>query len=346
MKLGIVFGANSFEHEISIISAIVMKKVLKTNLQFIFVDKFRDFYLIPSEKLRANLFSSEEYKKCKQLNLVKGGFEMRGVLGAKRLEIDCYVNLIHGKDGEDGKIAGIFEFFGISFVGPRLEASVMTFNKELTKLLAQKCGVATLSYEVIKREKIINTPYPIILKPLRLGSSIGVKVVKEPSELDYALDTAFEFDDEVLVEPFVSGVRELNLGFKAGDEFVFSAIEEPRKDEFLDFKQKYLGFSGEIKSPKAEISVDLEQELKAAFASLYDGGHFQGALIRCDFFIINDKVFLNEINPNPGSLANYLFDDFSFEIQKLASKVKPEKNVNITYKFINSIVRDKGGDLV
>ena len=185
MKFAIVFGANSYEHEISIVSAVVMKKVLKSNLSFVFIDKDRDFYLIEPEDMRAVYFSGAKYKKARHLTLGKGGFYVSNLIGgAKKLDVDCYVNLVHGADGEDGKLAGLFEFFEVPFIGPRLEASVMSCSKERTKLLAGKCGVKTLPYEILRRDETPKTPLPYILKPSHLGSSIGVSIVKDASELD------------------------------------------------------------------------------------------------------------------------------------------------------------------
>ncbi|ALV24731.2 D-alanine--D-alanine ligase [Campylobacter iguaniorum] len=342
MKFGIVFGGNSFEHEISIVSAIAVKKVLKADLSFIFVDAFRDFYLIDPSDMRANFFSGGKYKNSKKLHLKKGGFATHGLFGTTLLDVECYINLIHGSDGEDGKIAGMFEFFGLNFIGPRLESSVMSFNKELTKLLAVKCDVQMLPYETIKRGEKPQTNLPFILKPARLGSSIGVSVVREEKELDYALDVAFEFDSDVLVEPFMEGIREFNLaGFKAGDEFEFSIIEEPQKKDFLDFEQKYMSFSARS-SEEAKIDESIKTELKNAFMAIYNGGAFDGALIRCDFFVLDNKVYLNEINPNPGSMANYLFKDFTSSITRLANSLKMPRNIKIDYKFINSITSNKG----
>lgn len=342
MKFGIVFGGISFEHEISIVSAIVVKKILKSELSFIFIDKFRDFYLIDPKNLRANFFSSYKYKKSKKLTLEKGGFLINNIFN-KKLDIDCYINLIHGGDGEDGKLAGMFEFYNINFIGPRLEASVLSFNKELTKLFSTKCGIKTLPYEMLKRgDKPTKIPFPFILKPLRLGSSIGVVVIKDIKELDYALDIAFEFDDDVLVEPYIEGIREFNLaGFKANNEMIYSMIEEPNKKDFLDFEQKYMSFSqNKIKS--AELNDKLKTKFYTIFKKIYESGNFYGALIRCDFFLLDDEIYLNEINPSPGSMANYLFEDFNDCIEKLAKSFQHTKNIEINYKFINSITSNKG----
>lgn len=348
MKYGVIFGGNSYEHEISIVSAIVLKKVFRGDMDFIFCDEKRRFFLINAEKMNAKTFSSGAYEKEKQLFLAQNGFYEKALFGfgEKKRNIDVFINLIHGKDGEDGKIASLCEFYGLNYIGPRIEASVLSFNKELTKLYAQKVGVKTLPYKLLKRydESSLTQKleFPCIIKPARLGSSIGISVVHNQKELSYALDVAFEFDEEVLVEPFIKDIKEFNLaGCKIKDEFVFSLIEEPKKKELLDFEQKYLSFSGHSEVKEASISEALKEKLKANFKKIYEPS-FRGALIRCDFFVIDDEVFLNEINPNPGSMANYLFDDFSVVLERLATSVQNEKKVKIDYAFLHSINGQKG----
>ncbi|TEY01559.1 D-alanine--D-alanine ligase [Campylobacter sp. US33a] len=346
MIYAIIFGANSYEHEISIVSAIVLKKVLKAKLLFIFCDKNRDFYLIDNAKMNAKTFSSLAYKKEKRLILKQGGFYEKTLFSDKKIECDCCINLVHGKDGEDGKIAALFDFFNIEYIGPRLEASVISYNKEFTKLYAQKVGVKTLPYKILKNYDATSLlsplDYPCIFKPTRLGSSIGIQILSEASQLDYSLDVAFEFDDELLVEPFIDNIKEYNLaGCMIKDEFVFSIIEEPNKNKFLDFEQKYLCFSSHSEVQEADLSEELKEKLKENFKKIYNP-LFKGALIRCDFFIHNDEIYLNEINPNPGSLANYLFKDFSSIIQNLAQNLPHEKQININYSFLHSINGQKG----
>ncbi len=352
MKYAVVFGGASFEHEISIVSAVVLKSVLKAELNFIFVSGEADFYLINPADMRAKFFSSGGYKKSARLILKKGGFyELGGMLrGEKKLDFDCAINLIHGADGEDGKIAALFDFYGVKYIGPGIEASALSFNKSLTKMLAKSCGVKTMPYQALKRGDRLNMDLPAILKPARLGSSIGVAIVGDISELDYALDVAFEFDDLVIAEPFVSGIREFNLaGFRlrSGDgdgDFEFSIIEEPSKEEFLDFERKYLDFSA-AKADEASIDDGIKTAMKQAFMRVYDAGGFDGALIRCDFFYKDGEIYLNEINPNPGSLANYLFADFTASLNRLAKSIKEPKKIEVKYNFINKITSDKGGKL-
>ncbi|MFK5975505.1 MAG: hypothetical protein QM493_03250 [Sulfurovum sp.] len=153
MNITILFGGSSFEHEISIISAITMKEVLKnSNITYIFVSGDREFYLIPTDKINSKLFSSGEYKKCKKPTLKKGGFFVDGLLGSKKIESSVTLNLIHGRDGEDGKIASLMEFYNLPFISPRLEASSLSYNKLYTKFLAKRLGVKTVAYEYLNKE--------------------------------------------------------------------------------------------------------------------------------------------------------------------------------------------------
>ena len=344
MNLAVIFGGASYEHEISIVSAISLKKILPTLEHFIFVDGNRDFYWIPASEMRSKHFADGIYKKNPKLFLRPGGFYAKGLWGEKRVPFDTALNLIHGGDGEDGKLASLLEFFHIPFIGPRIEASVMSFNKHLTKLYAKERGVKTLPYLLARKneKREFGNEFPLIVKPLRLGSSIGVSIAKNRQELDYALDVAFEFDEAALLEPFMQGIKEYNLaGCKINGEYHFSIIEEPQKKEFLDFDKKYLDFSRTQKLLKADLSEASERLLKEAFIKLYDDS-FEGSLIRCDFFVQNQEVFLNEINPIPGSLANYLFEDFPKILQSLAHNLPKERGIKIDYRYIHQIQKAKG----
>lgn len=343
MKTAIVFGGVSYEHEISIVSAIVLKKVLTCEVNFIYIDKHHKFYEIDSKNMRADYFSDGEYKKASNISIDNGGFFQKGMFGSKKVEFDVAINLIHGADGEDGTLAGLFDFFDIKYIGPRLSGSVLSFDKLWTKSLARQMGVKALDFEVVsKKDRDISLAFPFIVKPLRLGSSLGVSVVKDKSELDYALDTAFELDEYALIEPFVENVKEYNLaGCKTKDGFCYSIVEEPQKEEVLDFEKKYLDFSRDKQVQEADISDEMKQSMKDTFAKIYDP-IFCGALIRCDFFVIDNEIFLNEINPNPGSLANYLFEDFTKVIEDLSKNLPSKKNIPIEFGYIKSIKKAKG----
>ena len=344
MKLTILFGGASFEHEISIVSAITIKEKLASfNLSFIFCDGDHRFYLIDAKKMKSTTFSKSEYKKMPELTLLNGGFTQKSFFGAT-IHRNIILNLIHGGDGEDGSIASLLDFFDIKYIGPRKEACTFSYDKRYTKYLCNALGVKSVEYEVCHKNEAANIhlSMPVIVKPASLGSSIGVSIVKDESNFDYALDTAFEYDDTVLVEPFIIGVKEYNLaGYMVDGKIHFSIVEEPQKDEFLDFEKKYMDFSRSEQASRADISEELINKLKSSFEKVYRG-MFEGALIRCDFFVVDGEVLLNEINPIPGSMANYLFKDFEQVIRELSNNIPDAKRVKVSYEYIDSISSAKG----
>ncbi len=357
-KIAIIFGANSYEHEISIVSAITIKRVLEKNnkldISCIFVDFLNDFYLIDNNAMNTKTFSCKEYKKYTKLSITKGGFFAQSFVFKKHILFDIVVNLIHGKYGEDGAIFNLLEFYHIPAITPNLDACNVSYNKLRTKEYAKILGVKTLPYEYVIADKEINLKaikYPIILKPARGGSSLGINVVKNKDELEYAKDSAMEYDRDILLEPFIKDIKEYNLaGCKIDGEFVYSTIEEPQKEEFLDFDKKYLDFSRDDKPKEAKISNKIKLKMQEAFAKIYNTT-FEGSIIRCDFFVLDDEVYLNEINPIPGSMANYLFDDYLLLFDKLCDEVMQNAKTkiassvnranNYNYKYINKIQSNK-----
>ena len=344
MKLTILFGGASFEHEISVVSAITVKEKLAAfDLSFIFCDSDHKFYLIDAKDMKATIFSKQAHKKMPELTLTQGGFLQKSFFSATT-HTDTVLNLIHGADGEDGTISSLLDFYGVDFIGPRKEACLFSYDKRYTKYLCEAIGVKSVAYELFEKSeaKDLKLSMPVIVKPASLGSSIGVSIVKEESAFDYALDTAFEYDSHVLVEPFIEGVKEYNLaGCMINDKIHFSIVEEPQKEEFLDFEKKYMDFSRSEQVSKAEIDEELINKLKTNFEKVYRG-LFEGALIRCDFFVVDGEVLLNEINPIPGSMANYLFEDFTQVMRDLSNSLPDKKQIKVTYEYIHSISQAKG----
>ena len=342
MKFLIIFGGSSFEHEISIVSAITLKdKIKKHSLKFLFVDSERNFYLIDKENMKSKYFSTKEYKKALKVEITKGGFKYkRGIFKKEEfVDFDVAINLIHGRDGEDGKVPSMLEFFNIKAITPNVEASVISYNKILTKMYAKEKNINVIDYEVITSPKS-KFNFPIIVKPARLGSSIGVSIARNKDEFEYAFDVAKEFDDLIIVEPFIEGVEEYNIAGCFAGEWILSKVEKVEKKEFLDFEKKYMDFSRKEVKLDA-IDKELEEKIKEAFRKIYDK-EFLNALIRCDFFYKDERIYLNEINPIPGSLANYLFEDFDLVLEKLANNLVSEEKININYEYINKIQMAKG----
>lgn len=364
MNFIVVFGGVSYEHEISIVSAIALKKELNI-AHFVFIDAENNLYLIPQDLMTSKHFSTGAYKKDAQASFTKGGFLRKGLFKSEILK-GIVINLIHGKSGEDGQIAGLLEFYNIAYIGPRIEACAISFSKELTKSYAQNRGVKVLDYRVARRESSANLAnleresnesnakdsqkssadspaFPCIIKPSHLGSSIGIAVAKKKDDLEYALDSAFEFDSVVIIEPFIPHIREFNVaGFKANGAFHFSIIEEVKKDEFFAFEDKYLDFQGSgAKKKAADLSAEMTAKIQENFIKIYENC-FEGALIRCDFFMLNDEIYLNEINPIPGSMAYYLFSDFGDAIRTLTGDLPKAQKIPIKYQYISKIQARKG----
>lgn len=394
MQFIILFGGNSYEHEVSIVSAITLKKELKNISHFIFLDSINSLYLIPNNKMTSKHFSTFAYKKDSKIEFCPNGFLKKGFLKSEVIR-GIVINLVHGKMGEDGMLASIFNFYDIKFIGPRNEACVVSFNKEYGKVYAKYRGVNVLNYEALQNTtkiepNLINhlaSKLPLIFKPARLGSSIGISIVKNENEIAYALDSALEFDDTIIIESFIPNIKEYNLaGTLIDNEFKFSIIEEVNKGEYLDFEKKYLDFgarnleldsknqtktpsdskdliknqfknltqdstqflqshnessTNKVKKKEANISEELKNKIKESFKKIYLNC-FEGSLIRCDFFVIENEVYLNEINPIPGSMAHYLFDDINAILNKLATNIPKVKNIKIQYKYISKIQAHKG----
>ena len=135
MKLTILFGGASYEHEISIVSAITIKEKLSGfDLNFVFCDQDHTFYLIDASKMKAKTFSSGDFKKEPKLTLSNGAFVQNKLFGSQEYNATV-LNLIHGADGEDGAIASLLDFFSIKYIGPRVDASVFSYDKRYTKML-------------------------------------------------------------------------------------------------------------------------------------------------------------------------------------------------------------------
>ena len=266
--------------------------------------------------------------------------------GGKAIEFDVAIPSFHGLYGEDGNIQGLFEVAGVPYAGTRTMASSVLMDKGATKKVLQGAGIPVLPYAMIYRpdegymiaedvlkEMMGDVDFPCIVKPNHLGSSIGVAKVENIEELRAALPGVFEFDDAAIIEPFVENLVEYNVSVsKAFGEIRLSAIERPKAtDELLDFKQKYLSggdnktgdktggtktvgtISEGMLSLTRELNPELDaksvQNIKDWAVAMFKAVEGTGAP-RIDF-IGNEKtgeLWLNEVNPWPGSIGYFLWE--------------------------------------
>ena len=257
--------------------------------------------------------------------------------GASRITPDVIFPLFHGTYGEDGAFQGIVEWSGLPCVGSGSRASAVGMDKALTKMVAMANGVEVLPWRAFRFDRFDPSriaeyeadlldqmkEYPLIVKPMSLGSSVGVKPAKNRRELLAAILEIRDIDDSVIVEPMLQGFRELNVAVLNYPILQVSALEEPKIDqsaEFLTFDQKYTrgGAKGKLSGGQGMASLPREIEpkwvtqeqhnsvtdsAKAVFRALDCRG-----VARVDFLIDSQgTVLFNEINTIPGSLAHYLW---------------------------------------
>ena len=306
--------------------------------------KDRNAYMLNAERRKHVTAVTLDLKPSKRAKLVPLKSGLFG--GAKPIEFDVAIPSFHGSFGEDGNIQGLFEVAGVPYAGTRTMASAVLMDKGATKKMLQGAGVPVLPYAMIYRpdsgymiaeddlkNMMGEVEFPCIVKPSHLGSSIGVAKADNIEELRAALPVIFEFDDAAIIEPFVENLVEYNVAVsKAFGEVTLSAIERPKAtDELLDFKQKYLSGSdgktgdktggtkqmGSISEGMLSLTRELNPDLddtrknniidwaKKMFAAVEGTG-----APRIDFIGNSEtgELWLNEVNPWPGSIGYFLWE--------------------------------------
>lgn len=296
MKLGILFGGKSYEHEISIISAYQLKKKLDAEyeIHLIYVSLDGKFYNADGMKLEN--FKHSQYKKLKKLKLEK-------------LNLDVLVGAMHGENGEDGLACAFAKIHGIKYLGCDLLAGALSLDKYRSYLLLAKNGIRMVkttlyTYEDYLKNKKVND-LPCIIKPIVGGSSIGITIAKTEEELSLKLNKAFEYSKEVIIQPYYEELEEYNLAL---NETSYSELEQiHKKDDIFSFDNKYSDSFKVIH--QSLVDHPRKEEFCKIASKVYRLIHASG-IIRIDFFIIQDKIYVNEINTTPGALSMYLFSDF------------------------------------
>lgn len=349
----VFFGGKSVEHEVSIITGVLTLNSLDKTLYNpipIYVDK-EGVFLSGEELFDIGNYKNKNFKKLKKVTLISGSNYIYFVYKNKLKKGDLIysaINCMHGLNGEDGALAGLLKLCGIPFASPDLFGSSLSIDKDYTKIFLSGIGVDKLPYVRImrsnyyeKKETAIRLverkfSYPVIVKPANLGSSIGISTAKDKLELLSALDRAFLYDDKVIVERELVGFKEINCGaYKYKDKIIVSECEEPiTKNEILSFNDKYLGYkTGSNKKFPADIPLDVRNKIRLTTEKIYRKADFNG-VIRIDYILFGGKIYVNEINTVPGSLAYYLFvdtiKDFSLFLTNLI-----EEGVKKYREFLN-----------
>ncbi|HCU55974.1 MAG TPA: hypothetical protein DIC18_01405 [Clostridiales bacterium] len=326
MKIGVLFGGRSYEHDISIITAVQAACCLQESAEVypLYACKGR-FYLITG-KFEIKSFADKSVKK-KEVCFEKSGIR----LGRKSITLDCMLMCCHGGEGENGTFSALMEVYDIPYTSCGVLASAQTMDKRMTKLLCERFLIDTPAYvfghrgeDVPQRAKSLS--YPLIVKPARLGSSIGIDIAHNEEELIRAVGVAFSFDQDVLVEQVIENATELNCAaFYEKGNIIVGGVENPRSwHEFLTFEEKYQG--GKYKTGGNKIVTgELAERVRALTEKIYKAFELFG-IVRIDYLYCEktDTLYLNEVNSQPGSLAYYLFEEVGIDFSDLLLRVTEE----------------------
>lgn len=356
-KVAVFFGGRSPEHDVSVVTGLQILQAIdaaRYEAFPVYVTTAGEWLVGDVLRRRASYLLTPALRaETREVRLdTKPGRRARllpvktGLLGrAEPIEFDVAVPAFHGLFGEDGGMQGLFEVAGVPYAGMRQMASSILMDKAATKKIMIAAGVPVLPWAVIRRpeegymiaaEALKKTmgeiAFPCIVKPVHLGSSIGVARVNDVEELRASLPRIFEYDNAAILEPFVENLVEYNVAVsKAFGPARTSAIERPKAtQELLDFKQKYLSGAGGKTGSKtgtktvgtiSEGMLSLTRELNPALPpgmeenirrwalAMFDSVDGAGAP-RIDF-IGNAKtgeIWLNEVNPWPGSIGYFLWE--------------------------------------
>lgn len=389
IKIGVFFGGKSVEHEVSIITAIqAIENINKDKYDVI------PIYITKDNKMYCGNFIGDikQYKNIdnllhisSQVTLAQRDDKVILLKCNKKFYessvydyIDIAFPIVHGTNVEDGTLQGYLKMFNIPYVGCDVISSAVGMDKYVCKCLLKEndipvlnCKCFTLKDYNENLDNIIEEvekgiPYPVIVKPVNLGSSVGIQIAKTQEELKEAIEDAFCYSKKILVERAIKNLKEINCSVVGDYEYAeASECEEPIKtDEILSFNDKYISGGKKISANKfgikadtsksmnagvlklpADISLDVKKRIQELSIKTFKVLGCTG-VIRIDFMIDEDtnSIYVNEVNTIPGSLSFHLwritdlnYTDLLDKLIELSLKRNREEK-NITYSFDSNIL--------
>lgn len=325
LKVACLFGGCSSEYGVSLVSATSVIENLnkeKYDLILIGITESGDFYLYngPFENIEKNEWNKEEYSKKITIssNRSDHGFI---ILDTKEIvKIDIAFPILHGKNGEDGRLQGLFELANIPYVGPGMLSSGLCMDKFVAHELVRLNGIEVPKSVLLnkknreeKQEEIKNLKYPLFVKPLKAGSSFGITKVTEESKLKSAIDFALTYDNVVVVEENIDGF-EVGCAILGNNELTIGEVDEIElQDGFFDFEEKYNLKTSKIHLP-ARIPEEERERIKKIALQIYQILNCKG-FSRVDMFYTPDKrIVFNEVNTIPGCTSHSRYPSMLKEI--------------------------------
>lgn len=352
LRLCLLFGGRSGEHEISVISArSIYSAAKKAGMQVVGAGITRDGHWVfmgdCSEFLGgdAAVVTSDFGPACAILpDPSRKGLWVEGSAGLYNVPVDAVFPVLHGLYGEDGTVQGLLEMSGVPYVGAPPLASAVCMDKSTTKRLLQTHGVPhvpgftverfawrTKGPEVLKALSEL-LRYPVFVKPSASGSSLGVTKVKHADAMAKALDAAFLYDTRALIEPAQEGFLEIECSVLGNDEPVASVAGQilPSR-EFYDYEAKYIDDTTQYAIP-APLSPDLMKRVQEVAVAAYKATGCKG-MARVDFFVNprTGDVYVNELNTIPG-FTNISMYPKLWEASGLPFPALVEKLVELAFK--------------
>jgi len=357
LKIGLIFGGPSPEHEVSIVSAQSVLKALDKN-KFIPVP-------IGLTKQGQWIIGSpfEDLKKGKieksQIVHPPTNFRDKGLISTMNnkviKEIDLFFPVLHGPFGEDGKIQGLLDLSGIPYVASGVLGSSLGMDKVVQKQIFKQIGLKTPDFiyfrdfdwqknsKKILEETLKKINFPCFVKPANMGSSVGISKVNQEKNLKKAINHAFQYDHKVLVEKSIEDSREIETAVLGNDDPDVSYPGEIiASNEFYDYNAKYVDGQSKtltgIDMPE-NVVKNLKTHAKKAFIALNCFG-----MARADFLVKDKEVYINEINTIPGFTAISMYpklwqyEGISYPdlIEKLISlaieRHKKDQNLELSYQ--------------
>jgi D-alanine-D-alanine ligase len=319
LRVGLLFGGRSGEHQVSISSARAIAQALrkeqnasKYKIQPVYIQQ--NGYWLGGEVAQEVLESGIPYLEVKNMQPWRSLAEVA--------EVDVWFPILHGPNGEDGTIQGLLTLMQIPFVGSGVLGSALGMDKIAMKMAFEQAGLPQVKYKGLTRAQVWSNPcvfpklcdeiesalnYPCFVKPANLGSSVGIAKVRSRSELEAALDHAASYDRRLIVEAGVVA-RELECAILGNDQTKASVVGEITFDsDFYDYETKYTAGKADLHIP-AQIPDAVSQQIQdmalQAFAAVDAAG-----LARVDFFYVEatGEILINEINTLPGFTATSMY---------------------------------------
>ena len=342
LSVAVLFGGMSYEHEVSLNSAYNVIKNFDREEFFVYpigITKKGEFFYYSGdiEKIRTGEWEKEEKEEIfLNFNSNNKGFLKMGFSSElEKLKIDCVFPVLHGQNGEDGKIQSVLELLDIPFVGCSSLSSALCMNKVLTHTVLDRAGIKGTRWESFKKSEIDDLDsklldiskkfsFPIFTKPASCGSSVGIRKCKNLEEFKEGVLYALKYENEVICEEFVKG-KEVECAVLGGFSYIKTSLVGQIKSfgEFYDYDSKYKEDSKLVIPAELteEVSLRVRETAKKAFKEMRCFG-----LSRIDFFVTDDnEIFLNEINTLPGftniSMYAMLFEKTGISYRSLLKEL-------------------------